>query len=100
MTSAATWSEAVWRVIGREAADYGPQRESRRPDPPRYPGPGADAAEHEVRGLLHLVGLTSYCLRHCAVTEGERARWQRDAERATERLDQLRAAGWCPELLQ
>jgi hypothetical protein len=100
MTTVATWNEVVWRVMGHEAPEDGPERESRRPEPTRYPRPGAAAAEHEVRGLLHLVGLTSYCLRNCAATEVERALWRQEAGRANVRLGQLRAAGWCPELLQ
>ena len=85
---------------GREAVGRGPGIESPRPVPARDPFPGFDPAEHEVRSLLHLVSLISYCLQHCEATEVERGEWRREAVQANERLARLRAAGWCSWLLQ
>ena len=92
--------EPVRPSSGREAVGRGPGVESPRPAPGAPTLPGFDPAEHEVRSLLHLASLISYCLQHCEATEVERGEWRREAVQANERLARLRAAGWCSGLLQ
>ena len=100
MTLAVARNDTVWRTFGRMSAEVDPECDTTRHDLRLCPRPGLDEEEHEVRGLLHLVQMISYCQRNCAATESERAQWLREAERANERLRRLRAAGWCPGLLR
>ena len=100
MTLAVARNDAIWRTFGRLAADDDADRESTRHDLGCWQRPEPDAAEHEVRGLLNLVQLASYCLRNCPATGRQRGQWRREVERATDRLRRLHAAGWCPGLLR
>ena len=100
MTLAIAGNEWVERTIGRGPAEYGPGREWPRAAETRYLSPSAESVEHEVRSLLHLVGLLSYCVLNCTATEDERAHWRRETVRANKRLARLRAAGCCPPLLR
>ena len=100
MTLAVARIDAGWRMFGRLSMDDELGGGSSEYDLGRWQRPEPDAAEHEVRGLLNLVQLVSYCLRNCAATRLQRAQWRREVEWATRRLRRLHAAGCCPTLLR
>ena len=91
------WIDEVPPMSGYGAAGDAPRRKSSRLDKTGGLSPRAEATDYEVRSLLHLIALASYCLQNCAPTEDERAQWLREIERAQGRLEQLAPRGPLPQ---
>lgn len=91
------WIDEVPPMSGYGAASDAPQRKSSRVDATGCPKPRAEPTDYEVRSLLHLIALASYCLQTCATTDDERAQWRREIERAQGRLEQLAPRGLLPQ---
>ena len=100
MTLAVSRIDGGWRTFGRISGDDELGHGSSEYDLGCWQRPEPDGVEHEVRGLLNLVQLVSYCLRNCPATGGQRAQWRREVAWATRRLRRIHVAGWCPALLR